>query len=427
MWPWQEETTNDTPAADTETPTATAASPPSRPLTRQRASQSETPTAFLQLPPNRPPTHLERRRNRTPSPIPQQVNAFTYDSHASTMDEATIQRVLEAAIRATQSSTTQSVQSLKRPDLPAFDKQNIDIWIKRVEAAYLRVGITDPKLKFAHLECKFHVGEDPKVDAFLYGDATNDKWTELLAYFRTRYGKTKKERATILLNGLPREGRTPSQLAAALDEKVGDITIDDIKKEQLLRQLPLDIHKQIVDKVDKLTFMETAKLADKWFSQDGRPLLQDVASSIHCVTQQPTRSSTAAPAASAAAPVQSSAATNPNSEQQPQPFSTPFDDDTDVNAVRFHKGKKQQFSVSNGSSTRGRGRGRGSGNRGSNSNNSNRFSNNTNSYGESSSYGNNNSRTQNKHVCQYHVRFGDEAQRCEPFCILNPAKGQASK
>ena len=38
----------------------------------------------------------------------------------------------------------------KKPDLPAFDKRHIAIWIKRVESAYEREGIVSPEDKFSH-------------------------------------------------------------------------------------------------------------------------------------------------------------------------------------------------------------------------------------------------------------------------------------
>ena len=429
MWPWgKEDPADDAASATAAHPSTTPASTTATQSSDARQTRSQTTsspnTNFLSLP-NRKETPRERlRRIRTPSPRPAEEPAFDFAATAATMDEATVQRIMEAAMRATQSSTTQSIQSLKKPDLPAFDKNNIEIWIKRVESAYIRVNITDAKIKFAHLESKFSVGEDPKVDSFLYGDATDANWAALLAYFRKRYGKTKKERASILLSGIPRNGKTPSQLAAALNERVGDITIDDLKKEQLLRQLPLDVHKQIVDKVDTLDFMQTAQLADKWFTQDGRPLLQEVASSVNSISQPPPTPSNTSPTATAAAA--------PSIAAPPTNYSAPFSEDTDVNAVRFQNGRKQHFSISNGSSNPSRGRGSGGsntrGHRGSRGGRGgNGGSSNTNSYGESSSLDNNTKYANCKNVCHFHIKFGEEAQRCEPWCILNPVKGKASR
>ena len=327
------------------------------------------------------------------------------------MDEATIQRLMEAAIRATQASSTQQVQTLRKPDLPVFDKKNVDIWIRRVEAAYTRVNCINPALKFAHLESKFEVNADPIVDQFLFGEATSDSWDEFLQYLRTRYAPTAKDRALTVINGTPREGRTPSQLAAVMKEKAGSVTLDDILKEQLLKQLPPDILKQLVDRVDKLSFEETAKLADAWFDRDGKPLISTSATSVNAVAAdaaQPTPSSTA-----------SASSTSPAAS-----FTPPFaqgDEETDINAIRFRQGQKQQFNVNNRGGSRGRGRGNG------NSNSRPQSNNNSNSYGNSSSYPSSSSTEKpKKRVCEFHIKFGEEARRCEKWCILWPTS-QAAK
>lgn len=406
MWPWGKDDNVEEAAATN--PTAHPASTPDTqgPVTRRQTAQSATPPAFLQLPSGRPETHLERRRrNRTPSPRIQADTAFSY---SSTMDEAMVQRLMEAAIRATQDSSRQQVQSLKKPDLPPFDKRNIEVWIKRVENAFTRIGCTDVKLKFAHLESKFEVGEDPIVDSNLFGESTPEQWTSLLTHFRTRYGKTKKDKALALINGVPREGRTPSQLAAAIDDKVGDVTIDDVKKEQLLRQLPPDVYRQIVDRVDKLTFKATAELADAWFDKQGNPLIGPNATSVNNIDSQ-----TTAPRPETA--TTSSAATPPPSFTPPFPQT----DDTDINAIRQRQAQKSSFNNRNN----GRGRGSGSGNssnsfRGNSNNNGNRSGNNNGRPGNSNNNNNNSSGNKPKNVCDYHIRYGKEALNCVEWCML---------
>ena len=318
-----------------------------------------------------------------------------------TMDEVTVQRLMEAAIRATQSNSTQQVQSLRKPDLPAFDKTNVEIWIKRVESAYARVNCSNPSLKFAHLEAKFEVNADPIVDGYLFGEATDATWTSFLNYLRTRYGPTKKDRALSVIGGTPREGRTPSQLYAVMKDKAGTVSLDDILKEQLLKQLPQEVFKQIVDRVDSLSCEETATLADSWFNKDGAPLLNSNATSINSVDGSASTPSTTASASAAAA----------------SPFTSAFkgdddDDNTDVNAIRFQQGQKQPFNISNREAGRGRRRGRGAqnGNGRSNSN----AGNNTNSNSSSSNT--------KKQVCRFHIKFGDEAENCSDWCILNPQR-----
>ena len=325
------------------------------------------------------------------------------------MDEETVQRLMEAAIRATSSTATSQVQSLKKPDLPTFDKNNIDIWIKRVESAYTRVNVTDPKLKFAHLESKFDVNTDPLINEFLFETTpTAATWDAFLAYLRKRYGRTKKQQAQSVINGTPRDGRTPSQLVALMKEKAGTVTLDDILKEQLLKELPTEVHRQIVDKVDSLTFEQTGELADKWFDKEGKPLLSSSSTSVHSI------GSNQRPAAST--PTASAAAASNSSSTYSAPFSQD-DAETDVNAVRFKQGQRQHVQVNNSSRSAPRGRG------GHNSNQRNSSGQNSNSSGNASASG------QSK-VCNYHIKFGDKAEKCQPWCLLyaqhSAAKGRAS-
>ena len=309
-------------------------------------------------------------------------------------------------MRAANSNATAQVQSLRKPELPAFDKANIDIWIRRVESAYARVRVTEPKLKFAHLESKFDVNADPVVNEFLFKeDATEQTWSDFLTYLRKRYGRTTKQQALSVINGTSRDGRTPSQLVAVMKEKAGSVTLDDVFKEQLLKELPPEIHRQIIDKVDGLSFEQTGELADKWFDKEGKPLLATTPSTINSVTRPSTPSSSASAAAST--------------------FTTPFEDpdeEADINAVRFRQGQKQSFRVRNGSSTRGR-----SQNGGQRGGNSNRPQENSNGSGNGKGSGSGSSQ---KKVCPFHIKYGDEAERCLPWCILHPThtpKGKASQ
>ena len=69
-----------------------------------------------------------------------------------------------AADDATIAALTEALQGMRassrKPKIPAFDPKNVEIWIKRVDNAYRRAGITDPKDKFAHIEGKFAVDTD---------------------------------------------------------------------------------------------------------------------------------------------------------------------------------------------------------------------------------------------------------------------------
>ena len=415
-------------------PSEAAAVPPEESAT---ASEATTPTLAseaeqrrsdrlqgIDAPPYLSPQARYRRRQQlrsnTPSPTPASENIFTFPPTTPTMDEATLQRIMEAAMRAANSNATSQVQSLRKPELPAFDKSNIEIWIRRVESAYARVKVTDPKLKFAHLESKFDVNADPIVNEFLFNpDANAETWTSFLDYLRKRYGRTTKQEALSVINGTAREGRTPSQLVAVMKEKAGKVTLDDILKEQLLKELPPDIHRQIVDRVDGLTFEQTGELADKWFDKDGRPLLSSTPSTVHSVDAHGNLPRPSTPSTTASAPAASHG--QDDAPSFTPPFSNP-DMDSDINAIRFRQGQKQNFRVQNGANSRGRGNqngGQRGGQRG--GSNSNR--------GASSSNGNSSSSTQKK-VCPFHIKYGDQAERCLPWCFLNPQhvlKGKASQ
>ena len=147
--------------------------------------------------------------------------------------------------------------SSRKPELPAFDPKNVDIWFKRVDNAYQRAGVTEPKDKFAFIETKFAVDADPRINKFLYGEGTADKWTAFEAYLRGRYGCTKAQQAAVILDSFQRDGKLPSEMFAAIKEKIGSIMVDDIVKEMVLRELPTDVRGTIHDKVKDADGAET--------------------------------------------------------------------------------------------------------------------------------------------------------------------------
>ena len=402
--------------ADTPEVSIDAPTPPDGP--RRSARQQQQQQDSIPRYPN--PQARVRALSRARSPAASSTTSFNFPpTQSSTMDEETVQRLMEAAIRATSSTATSQVQSLKKPELPTFDKSNIDIWIKRVEAAYTRVNVTDPKLKFAHLESKFDVNTDPLINEFLFETTpTAATWTAFLAYLRKRYGRTTKQQAQSVINGTPRDGRTPSQLVALMKERAGTVTLDDILKEQLLKELPAEVHRQIVDKVDGLTFEQTGELADKWFDKEGKLLLSNASTSINNVGSHARSSTSAANAIGGG--VSNAPSTPTRSSNISSTFSAPFSQDdaeTDVNAVRFKQGQRQNVNVNNSSRAAPRGRGNHSSSQRSGSGQGNSSSGGANASGQSK-------------VCNYHIKFGDKAEKCQPWCILysqhSASKGRAS-
>ena len=174
----------------------------------------------------------------------------------------------------TQQSTQQPVTQIRtrKPDLPEFDARNVEIWLKRVQSAYDRAGISLPRDKFAHLESKFAVGANPTVDAFLYGPATAEAWDQFVAYMTEEYGRTVRQEAQFLRGQMSRDNRRPSQMLAHINEKTKRVTIDDIKKEIVISSLPMHVQQMIAERVKDLLSAETAAIADKYFDQEGRPL-----------------------------------------------------------------------------------------------------------------------------------------------------------
>ena len=159
----------------------------------------------------------------------------------------------------------------RKPEIPPFDKNHVEVWIKRTQNAFIRANITATNEKFAFLETKFPVGYDPRIDEYLYGDPTPDNWTAFLSYLRKEFGPSKQQRTATFLDGFKREGRKPSQYVAALNDKTKDVTIDDIKKEMLIREMPVDVRRMLQERFETMSLVEAAKVADSYFDSEGRP------------------------------------------------------------------------------------------------------------------------------------------------------------
>ena len=245
--------------------------------------------------------------NFPPAPLPVEPDQFQnveeHDAANNMGDQDTIRALTEALAGMKASS--------RKPELPAFDKNNVEIWVKRVDNAFRRAGITDSKDKFAHIEGKFAVDTDARIQAFIFGDGTEEEWTAFMQYLKDRYGKTKSQRASIILDGVKREGRLPSEMFAFVMEKIGTLTVDDLVREMVIRELPTEIQRTIHDQTKTLDGAATSKLADSYFDKDGKP--------IHRATSSVN-----------------------NVENVPDLIDTE-DETDDVNAVNRFRGKGRQF------------------------------------------------------------------------------------
>ena len=284
---------------------------------------------------------------------------------------ADAQAVLAAARALT--AALPSLTNKKKPDLPAFDKRNVEIWIKRIEAAFTRSNIVSAQDKFAHLEAKFPVDYNPKINEFLFGEASDERWTAFIEYLKAEYGQTKRQQAITLLSPFPRNGARPTQQLASLIEKTNLITLDDVYKEIIFKGLPADVKHSVVDKLDSMTAAETAELADKYFDREGKPL-------------------------------SSAPSVNAIEKDDPPGLIDTDDEDGEVNAVGKYKGIGRGFGNFNSVGQKPK------------SGSSNNFKRSGNNSSNNHSNSNNNRVDNTPRLCYSHDKFGDKAWKCRSTC-----------
>ena len=359
--------------------------------TRRQAAASRTTSDSRPRDVNRLQTPAELIRNRSrgnspaaspaASPLPVDVNvgsAFEWpeesDAQPSIMDDERVQRITantirialqqdreerdhqqriatEAAVSAALANQSNQVKALRKPEIPNFDKNNIDTWIRRTENAFARFDITNPRQKFSYLERTFHIDDDPKINNFLEGE-TADDWKDFLSYLREIH----RQCVYSLIKGTPQDNRRPSMLASHIKKRAGQATLDNIYKEVLLREMPDEVQQHAASKIKDLDFQETAKELDNYFDQKGKLINSKGASNINSVTANKQRQqSTSRPLQSAMKQTEMTA--NPSYRHstlssEATGFTAPYKEDlhdaTDVNAVRFRSnGQRQQFNVRN--------------------------------------------------------------------------------
>ena len=342
--------------------------------------------------------------NSSPGKMPEvDVEELKRIAETATQAAAAAAAALSAMTQQLEATTLANAQlrSVKKPDLPPFDPKNIEVWIRRVESAYTRAGVTAVKDKYAFLETKFPVDFNPRINQFLFGETTTNAWENFLAYLRLEYGRTIEQRASTAIEGVRRDGRRPSQLAATMADLTTGVTLDDILKEHLFRELPVDVRRAIAKDAKGKSLAETAALADTYFSQDGRPLYMSPASAINAVNAEP-------------APIRASLNNIPATESSANASYTPLFNDADdgVNAVYRPSGRQQ--------SQQARGAARSSSRPGGRS-----------SSRPSGARGNNRKPDfDEKGHCYFHVQWGAKARSCKPGCKhpnAHSGNGQASR
>ena len=309
-----------------------------------------------------------------------------------------LSRVAEAAINAATAAAqalTAAQNRAKKPELPPFDKKNVELWVKRVEAAYQRANVILPKDKFAYLEPKFPVDFNIQINDYLFGAATEERWTQFIAFLKDEFGKNKRQQTAILLSNHTRSGLKPTQFLINLKDKTKKVTLDDVHKEILIKSLPSDVQRALVDKLDDMTAEEVATASDKYFDNEGRPLsASSNASSVNSVQPQQEAS------------------------EESSPFTSPFsDDEQEVNFI-----SKRGFNKANKFSSGGSRPKQQSGFSNFSSGSSNPSRPNASSTSRS---GNSNSVIRPNGFCTYHDRFKDEAKTCFQGCRrFNQHKGR---
>ena len=284
---------------------------------------------------------------------------------------------LSSAFQTLTTTTAAPTTSRKKPELPPFDQQNILVWLRRIQAAYDRAGVTQAKDKFAYMESVFDTSFNPIINDFLFNSANTDNdWNQFIAYMKLEYGPTTRQKARKLIGDLPRNSMKPSQYLAQLEEETKDVTLDDVKKEHLLKTIPPRIREILGKTVETKTAKEVAKAADDYFDSQGRPL-EKSATSINNVVNTPTTAATAASS----------------------PFTSAFEEDSDVNHV-----KKSSFK---GSRPRSQSRPRF---------NSSKFNSNSTAATSTASLTAPRQQQNGNSLCRFHRLFGDQATKCVSDC-----------
>ena len=309
-----------------------------------------------------------------------------------------VERITQAAVRAAMAAAGKP----RKPELLAFDRKNIKIWTKRVESAYIRANITTPKDKFAYVEGLIDVNINPRINEFLYGDATEETWHSFLEYLHDEYGRSREQQAAVFLDGIKRDGRRPSQLLALIEDRAGDVTLDELK-ELVLRELLPAVRRSMAERVKGLSAKEAALAANSYFDKEGRALHNEP-TPVHAVRKP--RSSIDAPRARPCDVVEIEDVLD--------------DDDTDVNAAfnrprrpfQRHQQQPQRPPPDKARAPQRSGWNNSSRKTGSNS-------------------GGTSSTVKPIDLCRRHAKFGDAAYECEKGCSkweeFQAAKGRAAR
>ena len=342
-------------------------------------------------------------RSRSPSPSAVANGAFNFPQPAPlraqeqfedareppnenmAYSEEDVRRITAAAVETALRNARQEQQNAcagRKPDLPPFDGKRIEEWLRRVENAYTRASIVSAADKFAFLEGKISVELNPKINEFFNGPATDDNWTALKDYLKKEYGRTRQQQAATLIDGVKRDGRRPSQLFAQIKDLSKEATVDDVRKELLMREMPPTVRSALAEKIESMTGEQAAAAADHYFDKNGR-FLHATPSSVNQIGARSQEASS-------------------NAEATQQNFTPAFadnDDATDVNVIRPSFRGRSQSRNNRGTSQV----------RFGNANGAAKSAQNT---AQNQTWG-------KSFICSFHKQFGNRARNCLPGCGWN--------
>ena len=205
--------------------------------------------------------------------------------------------------------------------------------------------------------------------------------------------------------------RRPSDLAAQLSE---NSTMDDKRKEVLLQQMPRELTLHIASHIKKTSLQETRHICDEFFDQNGKLINTTTATNVNHVTSSLSRTTTTTTTTTTVfyndllhIPVRGGRVRT-GSQRRPLQRRT---------ASKLQR--LQQVVVDNNNN---------------NSSRSNYQSSSSQRPGgaSGSSFSSSSNPPANTRVCKYHIKWGDQAERCEgSWCVLKhkvfAPKGQASR
>ena len=266
---------------DANDPSAAAAATAAAPQQQPPPPQPTMPTVEEQL------AEFRRIAEQQQAQLQQYEQQQRDQMAAFAQSQQTVAQLSQALATLTANTAATPAQpppQRKRPEMPPWDPKRINVWIRRLTAAYQRAGVVLAKDKFAFLESTFEVNSNPKINEFLYGTNTDDDWDNFLDFLRQEFGTTIRQRAQLLIKEYPRQGLKPSQYLSQMNEDTQGVEIDHIKREQLLKSLPSRVRELLGKEVENMTSQQVATKADSYFDREGN-LLERHHSSVNMVNQ----------------------------------------------------------------------------------------------------------------------------------------------